>query len=111
MHVIKGYLTNFNKNLTALYTSRILEHMKKKKYPSELNTKHIRVNLMDFALLKDLSIEKQTTIAELVHDIITNNLELDVNNTPPYQIQMPIQVSRSITGISRSLKINVRREE
>lgn len=104
-------IVKFKEGLTALLTSCILDYVTKKKYPSELNTKHIRVNVGDYALLKELSIDTKLTIAELVHNIITNNLQDNINKTSPYQTQMPFRVSRIVPHVSRAIKINVRKEE
>jgi hypothetical protein len=44
--------------------------MAKRKYPSELNTKQIRVNLGDYALLAEISRRAGITMAEAVHIIL-----------------------------------------
>lgn len=45
--------------------------MAKRKYPSELNTRQIRVNVGDWLLLKELSLRLGITIAETFHKIFT----------------------------------------
>jgi hypothetical protein len=42
----------------------------KKKYPSELNNKQVRVNLDDYALLCEISKQKQITMAEALHLVL-----------------------------------------
>lgn len=41
-----------------------------KKYPSELNTKTVRINLGDWALLTEISQRADVTIAEALHLVI-----------------------------------------
>jgi len=41
--------------------------MARRKYPSELNTRHVRVSLGDYALLTEVSRRAGVTMAEALH--------------------------------------------
>ena len=68
--------------------------MAKRKYPSELNTRQIRVNVGDWLWLKELSQRLGITIAEAFHKA----LESPDHKAPvhPAQIPMPVTTARLI---------------
>ena len=45
----------------------IIYEMAKRKYPSELDNKQVRVSLDDYALLKDISEKAHITMAKALH--------------------------------------------
>jgi len=65
--------------------------MAKRKYPSELNTRIIRVNIGDWHLLMELARQHDTTVAKVLHLAITHQARQDsVTITPRTQIPMLI---------------------
>jgi len=65
--------------------------MAKRKYPSELNTRPIRVNIGDYHLLMELARQHDTTVAKVLHLAITGQARQDqVTVTPRTQIPMPL---------------------
>ena len=65
--------------------------MAKRKYPSELNTRHVRVNVGDYLLLTELSHKLSVTMAEALHLAITDRARQEpVAVTPRTQIPMPL---------------------
>jgi len=63
--------------------------MAKRKYPSELNTRHVRVNVGDYLLLTELSHKLSITMAEALHLAITEQSRQEqVTITPRTQIPM-----------------------
>jgi len=64
--------------------------MAKRKYPSELNTRQIRVNIGDWIWLKELSQRLGVTIAEAFHKV----LERQDHKAPvaPTQTRLPIEI-------------------
>ena len=63
--------------------------MARRKYPSELNTRHVRVNVGDYLLLTELSHKLGVTMAEALHLAITDRARQDsVTITPRTQIPM-----------------------
>ncbi len=65
--------------------------MAKRKYPSELNTRTVRVNIGDWHLLMELARQHDTTVAKILHLAITDRAKQDsVTVTPRTQIPMAI---------------------
>jgi len=65
--------------------------MAKRKYPSELNTRSIRVNIGDWHLLMELARLHDTTVAKVLHLAITDRAKREqVTVTPRTQIPMPL---------------------
>jgi len=63
--------------------------MAKRKYPSELNTRTVRVNIGDWHLLMELARQHDTTVAKVLHLAITDRARQDsVTITPRTQIPM-----------------------
>lgn len=69
--------------------------MAKRKYPSELNTKQVRVNLGDYALLREISLKTGVTMAEALHLVITQQAKREAIVVPRSQIPMPVFRVRS----------------
>jgi len=65
--------------------------MAKRKYPSELNSRTVRVNIGDWHLLMELARQHDTTVAKVLHLAITDRARQNsVAVTPRTQIPMPI---------------------
>ncbi len=65
--------------------------MAKRKYPSELNTRTVRVNIGDWHLLMELARQHDTTVAKVLHLAITGQARQNqVTVTPRTQIPMAI---------------------
>ena len=64
--------------------------MAKRKYPSELNTRTVRVNIGDWHLLMELARQHDTTVAKVLHLAITHQARQDQVVTPRTQIPMAI---------------------
>ena len=64
--------------------------MAKKKYPSELNTRQIRVNVGDWQLLMMMSRKLGITVAKALHLAITQQANQEQIVTPRTQIPMPL---------------------
>jgi hypothetical protein len=62
--------------------------MARRKYPSELNTRHVRVSLGDYALLKEISRRQGVTMAEALH--LALERQEQVTRVSPAQIPMPV---------------------
>ena len=80
--------------------------MAKRKYPSELNTRQIRVNVGDWHWLKELSQHLGITIAQAFHKVIT---ELDHKDKAPLEhdhkaLVEPLQIPLIVTS-ARSMPI------
>ena len=60
-----------------------------KKYPSELNTKTIRITIGDYALLAEISRRAGVTFAEALHLVITEKAKQEAIVVPRFQIPMP----------------------
>ncbi|GAH90011.1 unnamed protein product [marine sediment metagenome] len=73
--------------------------MTKRKYPSELNTRSIRVNIGDYHLLMELARLHDTTVAKVLHLAITKQAERELVVTPRTQIPMPINFAFQVTDI------------
>ncbi|MBA7678279.1 hypothetical protein ES703_86552 [subsurface metagenome] len=68
--------------------------MAKRKYPSELNTRSIRVNIGDWHLLMELARQHDTTVAKVLHLAIAKQAASELVVIPrtkisPEQILMP----------------------
>ncbi len=63
--------------------------MAKRKYPSELNTRTVRVNIGDWQMLLTLAQTLETTVAEAFHRLITEQARRKVFSVPKSQIPMP----------------------
>lgn len=70
--------------------------MAKKKYPSELNTKQVRVSLGDYALLREISMKAGITMAEALHLAIEHQEQ--VTRVSPAQIPMAVLRIAPITA-------------
>jgi|WetSurMetagenome_2_1015567.scaffolds.fasta_scaffold05644_4 hypothetical protein len=79
MNIIKTLLTSCKQgyNINIRMT---------RKYPSELNTKHIRVSLGDYAMLKEISMNSGVTMAEALHMAVERQVQ--VARVSPAQIPM-----------------------
>jgi len=60
--------------------------MAKRKYPSELNSRTVRVNIGDWHLLMELARQHDTTVAEILHLAITGKAKEEHKR----QIAMPV---------------------
>ncbi len=70
--------------------------MAKRKYPSELNTRSIRVNIGDWQWLNSLSKSLGITVAEAFHKVITGqDHKAKAPVLEPAQIPMPVTTARS----------------
>jgi hypothetical protein len=58
----------------------------KHKFPSELNTRQIRVNVGDYLALKELAARLDITIAQSLHLIISEKFKEIVIHIPPEKI-------------------------
>ncbi len=64
--------------------------MSKRKYPSELNTRTVRVNIGDWQMLLALARQHDTTVAKILHLAIAGQArQSQVTVTPKTQIPMP----------------------
>jgi hypothetical protein len=63
--------------------------MARRKYPSELNTRLVRVNIGDYLLLTELSHKFGVTMAEALHLAITEQSRRETRVSPT-QIPMPV---------------------
>jgi len=63
--------------------------MAKRKYPSELNTRTVRVNIGDWHLLMELARQHDTTVAKILHLAITDRAKQEAIVVPRAQIPMP----------------------
>jgi len=72
--------------------------MARRKYPSELNTKHVRVNLGDYALLTEISRMAGITMAEALHLAITR--QEHKTRVSSAQIPMPVFRVAPVTTIA-----------
>jgi len=82
--------------------------MARRKYPSELNTKQVRVNLGDYALLREISLKTGVTMAEALHLVITEQAKREAIVVPRSQIPMPVfrvapQPTIAINGNKRAV--------
>ena len=64
--------------------------MAKRKYPSELNTRTVRVNIGDWLMLMELARQHDTTVARVLHLAITHQARQDQVVTPRTQIPMAL---------------------
>jgi len=86
--------------------------MAKRKYPSELNTRTIRVNIGDWQWLNSLSQRLGITVAQAFHKVITDQ-DRGQDHKPPVertQIPMPVTIAKSMpvtTTRRRSTPITV----
>ncbi len=62
--------------------------MAKRKYPSELNTRTVRVNIGDWHILLELARQHDTTVAKILHLAITEQAKPEPKREPA-QIPMP----------------------
>ncbi|GAI66091.1 unnamed protein product [marine sediment metagenome] len=71
--------------------------MAKRKYPSELNTRTVRVNIGDWHLLMELARQHDTTVAKILHLAITDRAKQEAVVTPRTQIPMPLTTAYRAT--------------
>jgi len=64
--------------------------MARRKYPSELNTRLVRVNIGTYLLLKGLSQKHAITMAEALDLAVTQQARREQIVTPRTQIPMPL---------------------
>jgi hypothetical protein len=81
-----------------------------KKYPSELNSRTVRINLGDYWLLAELSRKHNITFGEALHLLITEQAEREAIIVPRAQIPMPIQTVARSTPIDVSFSREVEGE-
>jgi len=62
--------------------------MAKRKYPSELNSRTVRVNIGDWQMLLTLAQTLETTVAEAFHRLITETARLKARSVSKSQIPM-----------------------
>ncbi|MBA7715964.1 hypothetical protein ES703_125023 [subsurface metagenome] len=74
--------------------------MAKRKYPSELNTRTVRVNIGDWHLLMELARQHDTTVAKILHLAIIGQAKQETVVTPRTQIPMPVTTAIPITAIA-----------
>jgi hypothetical protein len=72
-----------------------------KKYPSELNSRTVRINLGEYSLLAELSRKHNITFGEALRLLITEQAKREGITVPRAQIPMLIQT------VARSTPINV----
>lgn len=82
--------------------------MTRRKYPSELNTRHVRVNLGDYVLLKEISRRAGVTMAEALH-LAVEQKEHETRISPA-QTRLPIQTVARSTPITVSFSREVESE-
>lgn len=72
----------------------------KRKYPSELNTRHVRVSLGDYALLVEVSRKVGVTMAEALHLVIEHreHQEREIR-VPSAQIPLAVYEVRAQSAI------------
>jgi len=64
--------------------------MTRKKYPSELNTKTVRLNIGDWQVLNEISRSHNITFAEAFHQLMTELSKEPAAVTSKAQIPMPV---------------------
>lgn len=74
--------------------------MAKRKYPSELNTRTVRVNIGDWQLLLELARQHDTTVAKVLHLAITDQARREQVVTPKTQIPMPLTAAYQAVPIT-----------
>lgn len=81
--------------------------MSKRKYPSELNTRTVRVNLSTWLLLKEFSQKQGISMAELVDQLLTDQDYKEP--VSPTQTRLPIEiVARSMpVAAARSTPVGI----
>lgn len=72
--------------------------MSKRKYPSELSTRTVRVRLADWQLLLEISRRAGVNVAEALHKLITRQDETD-KPAVKRQDQIPVIAARSRPAI------------
>ncbi|MBA7553739.1 hypothetical protein ES705_46338 [subsurface metagenome] len=70
--------------------------MAKRKYPSELNTRSIRVNIGDWHLLMELARQHDTTVAKVLHLAITKQAASSLTVAPRTQIPMALNTTYQV---------------
>jgi len=71
--------------------------MAKRKYPSELNTRTVRVNIGDWQWLNSLAQNLDITVAQAFHKVITGQDHNQEPKAPIQRAQMPMPVFQ-VTG-------------
>ena len=77
--------------------------MARRKYPSDLNSKIVRLNLGDYQLLAEISRRHNCTFAEAFHQLITEIAEREAIVVPKSQIRMipmPVTTAYRATPIT-----------
>lgn len=71
-----------------------------KKYPSELNTRTVRIDIGDYGLLAEISRQADVTFAEALHLVITEQAKRETIVVPRSQIPMPVFQVTPVTSIA-----------
>jgi len=80
--------------------------MPKRKYPSELNSRTIRVNIGDWQWLNSLSQRLGITVAQAFHKVITE-LDRDQDHKAPVQrTQIPMPAFRVTAPVVAQVSLN-----
>jgi len=76
------------------------------KYPSELNTKTVRINLGTYQLLTELATKSNLTIAEALDLVVTDRATKETVTVPRTQIPMPLTTAyQVITPLALGVKL------
>ncbi len=78
--------------------------MAKRKYPSELNTRTVRVNIGDWHLLLELARQHDTTVAKVLHLAITDRVRQDELVKVIPQAQIPLAIHIPLVGVEPKSK-------
>jgi len=73
---------------------------RKLKYPSELNSTTVRINLGTYVLLKELATKNDLTIAEALELLVTDRAAKETVTVPRTQIPMAIFAARPKPALS-----------
>lgn len=88
-------MTELTQLVTRLYTG---DDMAGRKYPSELNTRTIRVNIGDWQLLLEISRKAGVSVAEAFH--LALQAEKGVTRVSPMQIPIPVFRVAPVTSVA-----------
>jgi hypothetical protein len=77
--------------------------MSKAKYPSELNTRHIRIFAGDFAAIKEMAEDTEVTIADIVHEFLPG--EAGLSDVPKEQIPFS-GLTSPVNELTRAAALN-----
>jgi hypothetical protein len=74
--------------------------MAKKKYPSELNSKVVRIDIGIYQLLTELATKYNLTLGEALNQLVTDRVKQENWLVPRAQIPMPAFIARSTLALS-----------